>query len=295
MKIAWLLWLWAIRMCSTSEWWTNCERGYVFSDNRVECHNNYFSILDPNQYPLNIKILTYLDLSSNGLTTLGDNVFRNVSKLKTLILSNNRLGILQHRSFLSLYELETLDLRNNRLTSLTDKRLFIFQGQLRQLELSHNKITFISAEVLVPLRSLEILKLSDNRFFCDCKLRFTMKWCDLRELYTNATCTTPFLYSGLPWTVLKPTESCEDLDILDAISKSEEKTVTEKKDNRIEVDLLIVGVSLSLVLIWCSVIGLYLWQRLANRCRKEKENDIYDEAKPNYYYYYECAKSHTEK
>jgi hypothetical protein len=132
-----------------------------------------------------------------------------------------------------------------------------------------------------------------------------MKWCELRELYTNATCTMPFLFSGLPWTVLKPTEICQDLAILDSMSSSEETAVTDKKDNRIEVtnkkdnrievNLLIVGVSLSLVLIWCSVIGLYLWQKLASRCRKEKENDTYDEVKPNEYYYYECAKSHTEK
>jgi hypothetical protein len=122
-----------------------------------------------------------------------------------------------------------------------------------------------------------------------------MKWCDLRHIDTNATCIMPFLYSGLSWTVLKPTESCDDLQILDVMSKSEKKTVSDMKDNRIEIDLLIVGVSLSLVLIWCSVIGLYLWQKLANRCRKEPENDIYDEVKPNDYYYYEYAKTHRGK
>jgi hypothetical protein len=82
--------------------------------------------------------------------------------------------------------------------------------------------------------------------------------------------------------------------MLEAMSKIEEKTVTEVRDNTVEINLLIVGISLALTLIWCSVIGFYLWQKLANLCRKEKQNVIYDEVKPNEYYYYEYAKSPTE-
>jgi hypothetical protein len=79
--------------------------------------------------------------------------------------------------------------------------------------------------------------------------------------------------------------------MLEAMSKSEEKPLLEVRDNRVEINLLIVGISLALVLIWCSVIGFYLWQKLANGCRKENKNVIYDEVKPNEYYYYEHVKS----
>jgi hypothetical protein len=286
-----LLWLWATRMCIAVEQQVTCKS--IFWD-WVKCHDNNLGTLHPNQYPLNLTVLTYLDLDNNGLTTLGDKVFRNVTSLTALILSNNMLEVLHHDLFSSLYKLQILNLSNNRLMSLTDKRLFEFQGKLRKLVLSHNKLTVIYAEVLAPLHRLQVLKLTDNPFVCNCRLRFTMKWCDLRELDTNATCNVPFLYSGLSWTVLKPTESCDDIQMLEAISKSEEKTLPEMREKRVEITLLIVGISLALILIWCSVIGFYLWQKLANGCRKEKKNVIYDEAKPNEYYYYEYAKSPTE-
>jgi hypothetical protein len=278
-------------MCIAVELQMTCKS--IFLD-RVECHDNNLGTLNPNQYPLNLTILTYLELDNNGLTTLGDNVFLKVTNLRTLILRNNMLETLHHSLFSSLYKLQILDLSNNRLISLNDKRLFKSQGTLTKLVLSHNKLTVIYAEVLAPIHRLQVLDLTDNPFACDCKLRFTMKWCDLRNLDTNATCSVPFLYSGLSWTVLKPIETCEDLQLLDSVSKSEEKSVPEMRDNKVEINLLIVGISLALTLIWCSVIGFYLWQKLANRCRKEKKNVIYDEFRPNEYYYYESAMSPTE-
>jgi hypothetical protein len=288
MKTTWLLWLWALRMCSAFQQRLNCASKWTLRDDwGVVCHNNNLSTLHPNHYPLNVKILTYLDLDNNGITELDENVFRNVTRLETLILSNNMLETLAHRLFWGLYELKILDLSNNRLTSIRDKLLFKCQGNLRKLLLSHNKISVIRAEVLAPFRHLQVLTLSDNSFVCDCKLRLVMKWCDLRKLDTKAKCIKPFLYSGLSWTVLRSTESCKDLQILEASNKSEAKNSSEMRDNGIRVTLLIAGISLSLILIWCSVIGLYLWQKLAHHCRKQKESDIYDEIKPSEYYYYE--------
>jgi hypothetical protein len=109
--------------------------------------------------------------------------------------------------------LEILDLSNKKLKSLADERLFKSQINLQELQLSHNKLTAIDAQVFAPLHTLEKLTLVDNPFMCDCDLRFTMTWCDLRNTDTGAICKEPFLYTGLPSTVLKPTGSFQDLTV----------------------------------------------------------------------------------
>jgi hypothetical protein len=123
--------------------------------------------------------------------------------------------------------LQILDLSNNKLKSLTDERLFKYQINLQELQLSHNKLTAIGAQVFAPLHTLEKLTLADNPFMCDCDLRFTMMWCDLRNIDTGAICKEPFLYTGLPWTVPKPTGSCKDLPVFNKRIKNEEKLVQE--------------------------------------------------------------------
>jgi hypothetical protein len=94
--------------------------------------------------------------------------------------------------------------------------------------------------------------------------------------------------------VLIPIEMSKDTPVLKTLSEINEKLVPETKENQVEIHLLFVGISLALVLIWCSVIGLCFWKKLSNYCRKENQNFIYDDAVPNEEYYYECPKCPIE-
>jgi hypothetical protein len=269
-------------MCTARELLNPCKS--VFGDG-VEINSGYLGTL----HPVNSPTLVCLDLKNSGLITLDADVFHKVTRLKILILRNNSLETLHYSLFSTLYMLQILDLSYNRLISLTDERLFKSQNKLQELKLSHNKLITIDAQVLAPLHSLNVLNLIGNPLICNCELRFTMMWCDLRQIYTRATCNEPCLYSGLPWTVLRPTERCKDLPALKNLSES-----IEKKENQLEITLSVVGISIALVLIWCSVVGFCLCKKLSRKCRKENESSTYDDAMRSEDYYYEYENNCTE-
>ena len=287
-----LVWLWTTRVCFGILSDVHCK--YALRD-RAECGNMNLGTLHPDRYPVNLPSLVYLDLDNNGLVALDADVFRRVTRLRTLILRNNMLQTLHHSLFSDLYELQNLDLRSNMLVSLTDERIFRSQNSLTSLDLSYNKLITIHHQVVLPLQNIQILNLAYNPFICDCELRLTMMWCDLRDIDTLATCGSPCVYSGLSWTLLKAADSCKNVQIPYVLNTTDGATILEMQQNKFEITLLIAGICVALILIWCSVMGLYMWNKLSNRCRRARENTIYDEATPNEDYYYEYIKSPTQK
>jgi len=241
---------------------------------RAECGNMDLGTAHPDRYPVNLSSLVYLDLDNSGIFALDTGVFRRVTRLRTLILRNNMLQILPHSLFSDLYELEDLDLRSNKLVSLTDERLFRSQNSLRILDLSYNKLITIRQQVVLPLQNVQILNLTYNPFICDCELRLTMMWCDLRDIDTLATCGSPCVYSGLSWTLLKAADSCKNMQIPNVLNTTDGATMLEMQQNKYEITLLIAGICVALILIWCSVVGLYVWKKLSNLCRRGRKNSI---------------------
>ena len=292
MRSSLLLWLWTMRVCCGIMSNVRCKYEIW---GRAECGNMNLGTLHPDRYPVNLPSLVYLDLDNNGLVALDDGVFRRVTRLRTLILRNNMLQMVPHSLFSDLYKLEDLDLSSNRLVFLTDERLFRSQNLLKSLDLSYNKLITIHQQVVLPLKNIQILKLAYNPFICDGELRLTMMWCDLRDIDTLATCSSPCVYSGLSWKLLKAADNHKNMQIPNVLNTTDGATILEMQQNRFEMTLLIAGICVALILIWCSVVGLYVWNKLSNRCRKGRENSIYDEATPNVDYYYEYIKSPTEK
>ncbi|KAJ4446149.1 hypothetical protein ANN_12842 [Periplaneta americana] len=191
----------------------------ISSYDTIDCAGVYFGILRSNYYPVNSNATKYLDLDNTGLKSLDGHVFYQITSLRILILRNNHLRSLHNELFSKLTTLERLDLTNNSLVSLSSTVLFRSQGLLKELLLSFNKLIFIDARALTPLKSLEELNLFQNPFVCDCKLRFTMMWCKLRDLDTKALCHEPFLFSGLSWYVLESSETCTELEIIDSFTE----------------------------------------------------------------------------
>jgi len=292
MRSSLLLWLWTTRLCFGMLSDVRCKFALL---DRAECGNMNLGTLDPDRYPVNKPSLVYLDLDNNGLVALDARVFQRVTRLRTLILRNNMLQILPNSLFSNLYTLEELDLRSNRLVSLTDERLFRSQNLLTSLDLSYNKLITIRQQVLLPLQNIQILNLAYNPFMCDCELRLTMMWCDLHDIDTLATCGSPCVYSGLSWKLLNAADICKNIKIPNVLNTTDGATILEMQQNKFEITLLVAGICVALILIWRSVVGLYVWNELSNRCRRGRESAIYDDATPNEHYYYDYIKSPTEK
>ena len=271
MRPSLLLWLWTMRVCFGIMSDVRCKYALW---SRAECGNMDLGTAHPDRYPVNLSSLVYLDLDNSGLLALDTGVFRRVTTLRTLILRNNMLQILPHSLFSDLYELEDLDLRSNRLVSLTEERLFWSQNSLRILDLSYNKLITIRQQVVLPLQNIQIVNLTYNPFICDCELRLTMMWCDLRDIDTLATCGSPCVYSGLSWTLLKAADSCKNMQIPKVLNTTDGATMLEMQQNKCEITLLIADICVALILIWCSVVGLYVWKKLSNLCRRGRENSI---------------------
>jgi hypothetical protein len=278
MRSSLLLWLWTVGVCFGIVSDVRCKYALW---GRVRCGNMNLRTLHPDRYPINIPLLVYLVLDNNGLVALDAGVFRRVTRLRTLILRNNMLQILPHSLFSDLYELDDLNLRSNRLVSLTDECLFRSQNSLTSLDLSYNKLITIHQQVVLPLQNIHIMNLAYNPFICDCELRLTMMWCDLRDIDTLETCGSPCVYSGLSWTLLKTADSCKNMQIPNALNAADDVTMPEIQQNKFDTTLLIATVCVALILIWCSVVGLYVRNKVSNRCRRGKEDTIYDEATPN--------------
>jgi hypothetical protein len=116
------------------------------------------------------------------------NVFSSVPKLWFLDLSHNLLESLDYRLFSKLFRLLYLDLTNNRLNSLHDKRLFISQGRLSSLLLGNNELQALDLVVIVPLKSIRVLNLTNNPFICNCEFRKLLIWWKERNLDTFPAC-----------------------------------------------------------------------------------------------------------
>ncbi|XP_045031918.1 LOW QUALITY PROTEIN: leucine-rich repeat and immunoglobulin-like domain containing-NOGO receptor-interacting protein 4 [Daphnia magna] len=105
--------------------------------------------------------LRRLDLSHNGLHSLGLLHFQPLGQLEWLNVSNNLVSSLEMESFSGLASLTALDLSANRLTRLTDD-LFSDLPSLVTLILSGNKIQTGASGAFRSLRKLHTLRLEDN-------------------------------------------------------------------------------------------------------------------------------------
>jgi internalin A len=102
--------------------------------------------------------LTYLDLSSKGLTSVPAEIGQLIN-LSRLYLDNNLLTNLP-AEIIRLANLSRLDLNNNRLTNLPAE--IIQLTNLRRLDLDNNQLTNLPAEI-GQLNNLVTLSLNDNQ------------------------------------------------------------------------------------------------------------------------------------
>ncbi|XP_061550918.1 carboxypeptidase N subunit 2 [Phycodurus eques] len=113
--------------------------------------------------------MTDLLLSSNQLSSLPDDIFRNVTTLENLDLSENKLTSLSDTTFNDLKSIKMIHLHKNQLSSV-DATLFKDQDFIQQLYLSDNQLQNLPLGLLDHFAFPHILRLYGNPWKCDCHM-----------------------------------------------------------------------------------------------------------------------------
>lgn len=119
--------------------------------------------------------LTHVILSSNQLSNLPEDIFRNISLLENLDLSENQLTFLPERIFHDLLGLTSIDLHKNNLSRVHPK-LFEDQLLVQQLYLSDNQLESLPPGLLDVFLTQNMVRLHGNPWKCDCHMSYLHDW-----------------------------------------------------------------------------------------------------------------------
>jgi len=126
--------------------WTDSDLGHL--------HSHLFR---------NNPFLSFLNLSSNSIRTVSSESFFGLAHLQHLDLSSNYLTDLPYQIFSNLTQLRTLSLKDNKFDSLPFDVFTAIKGSLQAVDLSHNRLVFITSEFFHPAPLLEVINLNNNR------------------------------------------------------------------------------------------------------------------------------------
>ncbi|XP_031219195.1 reticulon-4 receptor isoform X1 [Mastomys coucha] len=143
-----------------------------------------------------LAALQYLYLQDNNLQALPDNTFRDLGNLTHLFLHGNRIPSVPEHAFRGLHSLDRLLLHQNHVARV-HPHAFRDLGRLMTLYLFANNLSMLPAEVLMPLRSLQYLRLNDNPWVCDCRARPLWAWLQkFRGSSSDVPCNLPPRLAG---------------------------------------------------------------------------------------------------
>ncbi|XP_070775217.1 carboxypeptidase N subunit 2 [Enoplosus armatus] len=145
--------------------------------------------------------LTDLFLSSNLLSNLPEDIFRNVTVLENLDLSENQLTSLPEMIFNDLLSIKAIHLHKNNLSKV-DAKLFEDQMFIQQLYLSDNQLETLPPGLLDSFLIEHTVRLHGNPWRCDCRMWYLHDWV-LRnrqdtEMLDRMLCENPGFLRGRP-------------------------------------------------------------------------------------------------
>ena len=97
--------------------------------------------------------------------------FNGLAELRLLKLSDNRLSRLSNDTFRGLGTLEELDVSGNRLVEVAPRALAPVARSLIRLDLSENRLRTVDLRQLDTAERLSFVRLANNPWTCDCRLR----------------------------------------------------------------------------------------------------------------------------
>ncbi|XP_014259123.1 toll-like receptor 6 [Cimex lectularius] len=144
--------------------------------------------------------LQYLNASSNRLVALPPELFQSTRDLREIYLNNNTINVLAPGLLEGLDQVLVIDLSKNELTSSWVNR-DTFSGLVRLvvLNLGHNQLSKIDAQIFQDLYSLQILNLEHNQIECIAEGAF-VTLSNLHALtlsHNRLTTIEPFHMAGL--------------------------------------------------------------------------------------------------
>uniref|UniRef100_A0A6V7I0C7 TIR domain-containing protein n=1 Tax=Bracon brevicornis TaxID=1563983 RepID=A0A6V7I0C7_9HYME len=135
-----------------------CYHDQTWNTNVVDCSG--LSTQDiPRKIPMDA---TEVYLDGNDFRELQNHVFIGRKNMRVLYVNASSIESIQNRTFNGLNNLQILHLEDNKIHELKGFE-FEHLAHLRELYLQNNVIGYIGNLTLLPLRSLEILRLNGNR------------------------------------------------------------------------------------------------------------------------------------
>ncbi|CAM5149188.1 leucine-rich repeat-containing protein 55 [Natator depressus] len=164
-------------------------------------HNRITTI--PRGYLTCYAELRVLDLRNNSLAELPTWLFLTAKRLAHLDLSYNNFSHVAANMFQEANSLVRIDLSHNPCLRKVHPQAFRGLAQLRDLDLSHGGLSFLSLEALEDLPGLVTLQIGGNPWVCGCTMEPLLKWLRNRIQHCTsdsqlAECRAPPEVEGTP-------------------------------------------------------------------------------------------------
>ncbi|CAG4960647.1 unnamed protein product [Colias eurytheme] len=168
---------------------------------RLNLSATHLHYLHPNAFR-ELRILIELDLSGNDLTQLSPDTFKGNERLRLLVLNDNPLSQLVAEQFPPLLHLKKLELVRCHLKKV-HPFAFVNLRALETIKVHQNLLSYLHQDTF-NLPVLKTLTLSDNPWFCDCRLRNFHEWFLTSNLGNEeVVCRGPSDKSQLSWREFK--------------------------------------------------------------------------------------------
>lgn len=144
--------------------------------NNLFLKNNSIHTIESRAFHL-LAFLDTLDLSNNKLTLVPSAALEPVAQsLHQLIMSGNKIQVIQKGVFANFVQLQHLDLSGN---SVYRVEYGAFKGlrAMQEFKIRHNALAFLPSDSFDDFPpTIYKVQLYDNRWFCDCKMRWLRQW-----------------------------------------------------------------------------------------------------------------------